>query len=94
MFCGRLEAAKDPLFALAVAREAARRTQCRNNLRQIGLAAHHHHDVLGHLPPGIGYYPPANGSFGTYWFHLLPFIEQESLYRRASGTVTEPSAFW
>ena len=63
-------------------REAANRIKCANNLKQLGLAAHHYHDANQHLPPGIGYYPTAtNGAFGTYFFHLLPYLEQDNLYR-------------
>ena len=72
--------------AVQSAREAANRIKCANNLRQLGLAAHRFHDVNQHLPPGIGYYPPAGGAFGTYHFHLLPYLEQDNLYRAALGT--------
>src|SRR5688572_19544594 len=59
-------------------REAASRTQCANNVKQLGLAAHNYHDTHKHLPPGIGYYPTTeNGVFGTYFFHLLPHLEQD-----------------
>lgn len=79
------------LPAVQAARESARVTKCMNNLKQIGLATHNHHDVFGHFPPGIGYYPTAtNGTFGTNWFHLLPFIEQENLFRSSLGTVPFP----
>jgi prepilin-type N-terminal cleavage/methylation domain-containing protein len=79
------------LPAVQAARESARVTKCKNNLKQIGLATHHHHDSFGHFPPGIGYYPTAtDGTFGTSWFHLLRFIEQENLFHSSLGTVPFP----
>jgi prepilin-type N-terminal cleavage/methylation domain-containing protein len=78
------------LPAVQKVREAAARTQCANNLKQLGVAAHHHHDAQGHLPPGVGYYPPAGDRFGTYFFHLLPYVEQDNLFRASLGTVTFP----
>ena len=78
------------LPAVQKVREAANRVKCANNLRQLGLAAHHYHDVQQHLPPGIGYYPPAGGVFGPYFFHLLPYVEQDNLYRSALGSVSYP----
>lgn len=80
------------LPAVQKVREASSRIQCFNNLKQIGLAAHNYHDQQKHLPPGIGYYPIAtNGTFGTSWFHLLPYIERGDLYRNALGVVSFPS---
>src|SRR3954452_19618128 len=74
------------LPAVQAARESGRRMSCANNLRQLGIAAHQHHDTYQHLPPGIGYYPTAsNGAFGTYFFLLLPFLEKENLHERSSG---------
>jgi prepilin-type N-terminal cleavage/methylation domain-containing protein len=79
------------LPAVQKVREAASRVKCGNNLRQLGLAAHHYHDAHRHFPPGIGYYPAAqNGAFGTYFFHLLPYVEQDNLYARALGSVPFP----
>jgi len=78
------------LPAVQKVREAANRIRCTNNLKQLGLAAHLFHDVHQHLPPGIGYYPPASNVFGTYFFHLLPFIEQDNLYQSALGSVSFP----
>jgi len=79
------------LPAVQKVREAAARTRCVNNLKQLGLAAQSYHDSYGHLPPGIGYYPTAaNGAFGTYLFHLLPHVEQDNLYRRSWGPVSFP----
>jgi prepilin-type N-terminal cleavage/methylation domain-containing protein len=79
------------LPAVQKVREAANRIKCANNLKQLGLAAHHYHDALEHLPPAIGYYPPAAGAFGPYFFHLLPYVEQDNLYRSALGSVTFPA---
>jgi prepilin-type N-terminal cleavage/methylation domain-containing protein len=79
------------LPAVQKVREAAARIKCANNLKQLGLAAHHYHDAHQHLPPVIGYHPPAGGAFGTCFFHLLPFIEQGDLYRSALGSVPFPA---
>src|SRR6266542_6167726 len=79
------------LPAVQKVREAAARIKCANNLKQLGLAAQSYHDANGHLPPGVGYYPtPANGTFGTSWFHLLPYVEQDNLFQAALGTVPFP----
>ena len=74
-------------------REAGNRAQCQNNLKQLGLAAHNYHDTKGHFPPGIGYYPPASGAFGNYFFHLLPYVEQDSLYKSSLGQVLFPPPY-
>jgi prepilin-type N-terminal cleavage/methylation domain-containing protein len=79
------------LPAVQKVREAAARAKCQNNMKQCGLAAHNYHDAHRHFPPGIGYYPtPPNGVFGTYWFHLLPFVEQGNLFDRSLGSVPFP----
>ena len=79
------------LPAVQAAREAARRAQCSNQVKQLGLAAHHHLATYQHLPPGIGYYPiSTNGVFGTYFFHLLPFMEQRPLFDSSQGSVNFP----
>ncbi len=78
------------LPAVQKVREAANRTKCFNNLKQLGLAAHNFHDTHRHFPPGIGYYPPATSVFGPYFFHLLPYIDQGNLYDSALGSVPFP----
>jgi type II secretory pathway pseudopilin PulG len=63
------------LPAVPAARETARRAQCTNNLRQIGLAMHEYHDHLGSLPPGV-----KGCCWGTWILFILPYIEQDGLY--------------
>lgn len=68
------------LPAVQQAREAARRTQCRNNLKQWGLAMHNYHDVHLAFPPGnIGGWQPGNDRYG-WSLMLLPFIDQAPFY--------------
>lgn len=64
------------------AREAARRTACCNNLKQIGIALHLYHDSHGALPPGyIANLARPEDSKGWGWgTMLLPFVEQSPLY--------------
>jgi prepilin-type N-terminal cleavage/methylation domain-containing protein len=81
------------LPAVQKVREAANRIKCMNNLKQLGLAAHAYHDTNLHLPPVIGYCPPASGAFGTCFFHLLPYLEQGDLYRDALGPVPFPPPY-
>src|SRR3954466_6595074 len=78
------------LPAVQKVREAANRIKCGNNLKQLGLAAHNYHDSNGHFPPGIGYFPTTNGAFGTYFFHLLPYLEQDNLFDSSRGPVSFP----
>ncbi|WP_339746891.1 DUF1559 domain-containing protein [uncultured Rubinisphaera sp.] len=67
------------LPAVQQAREAARRSSCKNNLKQIGLALHNYHDVFSTLPMGNH----SNSGWGISWMPpLLPFVEQSALYDR------------
>ena len=71
------------LPAVQKVRAAAARTMSTNNLKQMGLAMHNMHDTNGKLPPMFGGYGPT-GPQGTVFFHMLPFIEQENVYRLGS----------
>ena len=67
------------LPAVQQAREAARRTQCKNNLKQLGIAMHSFHDTYKHLPSSAR--PPGTGSVRLSGLtRLLPFIDQAPLY--------------
>ncbi len=74
------------LPAVQQAREAARRSQCRNNLKQLGLALHNYHDVYNCFPMnGFGAqmgaaYTTANAF--SIFTKLLPYLEQTSLYNQ------------
>jgi len=76
-------------------REAANRTSCTNNLRQIGLALHNYHDSSGNLPPGNvnGDFPPvvtANHTdeyYANWAIYILPYIEQQNLYAQYNFNV-------
>lgn len=75
------------LPAVQQAREAARRSQCKNHLKQLGLAVHNHHDTLGYLPPATSQdqqpFGPAASNWGASWMvYILPYIEQSTLYNQ------------
>jgi prepilin-type N-terminal cleavage/methylation domain-containing protein len=75
------------LPAVQAAREAARRAQCTNNLKQIGLAMHNYHSAIGSFPPGgvATYDTEQPGRIGVWgnWSSMammLPYIEQQPVY--------------
>ena len=91
------------LPAVQAAREAARRSQCTNHMKQLGLAMHNYHDTYKVFPPGV-MSRGLNQNLGSppysmSWMpHLLPFMEQQPLFdqlkpylliRNSSGLPTE-----
>ncbi|WLD10750.1 DUF1559 domain-containing protein [Planctellipticum variicoloris] len=84
------------LPAVQQAREAARRTQCKNNFKQLGLALHNYHDTHGVFPyavANVGEGVPSGGTITNHkgFVYLLPFFDQAPLYNQfnfswATGT--------
>ena len=89
------------LPAVQSAREAARRMQCANNLKQFGIAFHNHHDTYSFFPTaGFGWtYAPEYSASGTpevaprqragWGFQILPFIEQQNIFTGANMTTND-----
>lgn len=88
------------LPAVQAAREAARRSQCTNNLKQLALAVHNYADTFNAIPPkkagttGTGCVKQCNGNYGSGWMRLLPFYEQQALYEMWASPQTLPSGTW
>src|SRR5262245_42755608 len=72
------------LPAVQAARESARRTQCANNLKQIGLAMTNYHDTSKWFPPGsvwVNDTATDARNKGSFLIRILPYIEQQTLYQ-------------
>jgi prepilin-type N-terminal cleavage/methylation domain-containing protein/prepilin-type processing-associated H-X9-DG protein len=81
------------LPAIQAAREAARRSQCTNQLRQLAISFHNHHDVQKHMPTGgwwvtfLGYpeYGFGKEQPGGWMYNILPFMEENALHDLGKG---------
>src|SRR5262249_26066231 len=77
------------LPAVQKVREAAGRIACGNNLKQIALGVHHHHDVFNNFPRNGSRYTSRSGTccteYSWSWLaRLLPYLEQDTLYKQAN----------
>jgi type II secretory pathway pseudopilin PulG len=87
------------LPAIQKVRQAAARIQCSNNLKQLTLAFHNSADTYdGKMAPLAGHFPEPkeakNNSYGTIFFHLLPFLEQDNLYKHSLDDDTKIHSVW
>jgi len=73
------------LPAVQQAREAARRSQCKNNLKQIGLAMHNYHDVANTFP--FAWMLGANFNASVWGIMILPYIDQAPLYNQWDSSI-------
>ena len=82
------------LPAVQAAREAARRSQCQNHVKQITLGAHTFHDGFQKFPPQFGWFgSEQSGSFGTLFYHLLPYLEMEAIYDKGLIKTTNSQSY-
>ena len=85
--------------AVQSVRESGNRTTCQNNIKQLILATHNYHDAFKMLPTYNGVSPAKNGStaqsanprtvYGSWFVHLLPFVEQQNLYSQIAVDVAQ-----
>jgi len=71
------------LPAIQKVREAANRTKCGSNLRQLAIGMHSHHDQYGYMPGNWcwnGTWASNGAKLGPMWYHILPFIEQNTVF--------------
>ena len=79
------------LPAVQSAREAARRIQCANHQKQLGIAVHNFENSRGELPPGTTGYVDGVWNGVTAWVQLLPYLEQETVEELAT---IQPDDWW
>ncbi len=88
------------LPAVQAARESARRMQCTNNMKQLGLALQSYHESLHHFPPTRTGVAPATAStagyYNRYSFHvaLLPYVEQQNVYSQVTNYAALNGGAW
>jgi prepilin-type N-terminal cleavage/methylation domain-containing protein len=79
------------LPAVQQAREAARRTSCKNNLKQLALSVHNFHSAQNKFPPDTMYTYDPTGPNWSWLAHILPYIDQQNLFDLAKVETTPPN---
>lgn len=79
------------LPAVQQAREAARRTQCKNNLKQLGLSMHNFHDTFNKFP--VGEYNDDHTQWG-WTVYILPYFDQAPLYNTMVNVSADQNCVW
>jgi prepilin-type N-terminal cleavage/methylation domain-containing protein len=86
------------LPAVQQARESARRSSCKNNLKQIGLAMHNYHETYGTLPPGMFASLQTSGATQknrySWLVPILPYIDQQNLFQSAQEGIAQGIEPW
>jgi prepilin-type processing-associated H-X9-DG protein len=84
------------LPAVQKVRESAMRLKCANNLKQMCLGLHSFAEANGRFPPAYDNQPPTPNDFIPGWgwaTHLLPYVEQDALYKQLNPMTTGPNRF-
>jgi prepilin-type N-terminal cleavage/methylation domain-containing protein/prepilin-type processing-associated H-X9-DG protein len=77
------------LPAVQKVREAANRSKCQNNLKQVALALHNYHDVYRVFPPGV---QKGTGNLLSFHVYILPYLEQNDLFKQFNLSVQYDNA--
>jgi len=80
------------LSAVQKVREAAARVKCQNQMRQVAIGVHNHHDQKLSFPPALGWMGTANalGSvYGPMWYHILPYIDEAGIFELGNGQLND-----
>jgi prepilin-type processing-associated H-X9-DG protein len=81
------------LPAVQQAREAARRTECKNHLKQMGLALHNYHDTFNRFPASSFLGGPNGGNRYSWHVYILPNIDQAPLFNQIDFSLVGPNGY-